>query len=137
MLPNWYQRSVKSMPWPRPWSPVQGLHEFQLAVDTPALSSPFFVIYGMSFSKLDSLLNGGAWEGRGRMILILSKYKSLQKSLLQTWREGLQACSDTEPGLSHQQKALAWGGARPSRDRNTHHFLGVTPERVAGRQWHN
>lgn len=60
------------------------------------------------------------------MILILSKYKSLQKSLLQTWREGLQACSDTEPGLSHQQKALAWGGARPSRNRNTHHFLEVT-----------
>ena len=39
--------------------------------------------------------------------------------------------------LSHQQKALAWGGARPSQDRNTHHFLEVTPEQVAGRQWHN
>lgn len=71
------------------------------------------------------------------MILIPRKYKSLQKSLLQTWQEGLQARSDTEPGLSHQGKALALGGARPARDRNTHHFLEVTPEGVAGRQWHN
>lgn len=52
------------MPWPRLWTPVQELHEFQLAVDTPALSSPFFMTYGMSFSKLDLLLSGGRLGGK-------------------------------------------------------------------------
>lgn len=68
------------------------------------------------------------------MILILSKYKSLQKSLLQTWREGLQAHSDTEPGSAIKGKH--WLGEEQTFSGQEHPTLVRGNPRVGG-VWHN
>ena len=80
-----------SLPWTRPWTSlphIQGLDKLQLAVCKPAPSRPFCNMHECpSWNQTHCLV--GTREERCRMILTSRKYKSLQKSWVQTQREGL------------------------------------------------